>query len=639
MVDDTKRIIMVQKWVDRKSGREGVHMRVFDALSAAGAGKGKERTLTGLTTVWSEHTESAKPLAQYPRPQLRRNDWLCLNGYWHYAFTEKGIRPERFDGRILVPFSPETARSGVRRRLEPEQYLWYFRTVDLPKVPEGRRILLHFGAVDERCVVWWNGKLLGSHRNGYLPFSFDVTGLIREGKNTIWVRVQDDTDSGGACCGKQSLLPKGMFYTAQSGIWQTVWLEAVPENFIEDVKITPLFDTGEVRLELSLTQAQELQVLIRGRDSTYLHRVGADEFTYVEHRYAEKVDCSVNGHETQRAAAVVQIALPEVCPWSPEEPFLYEMRLTAGKDCVDSYFAMRKFSVGRDEGGCPRLLLNNRPYFFNGVLDQGYWPESLYTPPSDEAMVFDIKKMRELGFNMMRKHVKIEPMRWYYHCDRLGMIVWQDMINGGGKPDLKKLCYLPTAVPSVTRRIRDDNYRFFGRTDRRERERWEEECLEMVRQLYNCPCIAMWVPFNEGWGQFDALRITERIRSLDPTRLIDHASGWFDQGGGDVRSVHNYFRPLRVSGDGAKKRPFVLSEYGGLTCPVRGHTCAKEVYGYRSCGMTADFTKAFWELQKKIHALEKDGLCAAVYTQVSDVEEEINGLYTYDRKKCKILGE
>lgn len=612
-------------------------MRIFDALSAAGAGRGKERTITQLSTIWSEQDGNKKPLAQYPRPQLRRGDWMCLNGYWHYAFTDKGIRPEKFDGRILVPFSPETSRSGVGKRLEPGGYLWYFRSVDLAKLPEGRRLLLHFGAVDERCIVWWNGKLLGSHRNGYLPFSFDVTDLVREGKNTIWVRVQDDTDAGGACCGKQTLSPKGMFYTAQSGIWQSVWMETVPENFIEDVKITPLFDEGEVRLELSLTQAQEIQILVCGRDSTYIHRVGAEEFTYVTHRFSEKVDCFVNGHEAQQAVAQVQIALPEVCPWSPEEPFLYRLVITAGEDCVESYFAMRKFSLGKDEYGHTRLLLNNEPYFFHGVLDQGYWPESLYTPPSDEAMVFDIKKMKELGFNTMRKHIKIEPMRWYYHCDRLGMIVWQDMINGGGKPDLKRLCYLPTAVPAVTQRIRDNDYRFFGRTDQRERRRWEEECMEMVRQLYNCPCIAMWVPFNEGWGQFDALRITERIRSIDTTRLIDHASGWFDQGGGDIRSVHNYFRPLRVTKDRAEERAFVISEYGGLTCPVKGHTCAKEVYGYRAYETPATFTKAFKEQQKKLRALERQGLCGAVYTQVSDVEEEINGLYTYDRKICKII--
>ncbi len=612
-------------------------MRIFDALSAAGAGRGKERTITQLSTIWSEQDGNKKPLAQYPRPQLRRGDWMCLNGYWHYAFTDKGIRPEKFDGRILVPFSPETSRSGVGKRLEPGGYLWYFRSVDLAKLPEGRRLLLHFGAVDERCIVWWNGKLLGSHRNGYLPFSFDVTDLVREGKNTIWVRVQDDTDAGGACCGKQTLSPKGMFYTAQSGIWQSVWMETVPENFIEDVKITPLFDEGEVRLELSLTQAQEIQILVCGRDSTYIHRVGAEEFTYVTHRFSEKVDCFVNGHEAQQAVAQVQIALPEVCPWSPEEPFLYRLVITAGEDCVESYFAMRKFSLGKDEYGHTRLLLNNEPYFFHGVLDQGYWPESLYTPPSDEAMVFDIKKMKELGFNTMRKHIKIEPMRWYYHCDRLGMIVWQDMINGGGKPDLKRLCYLPTAVPAVTQRIRDNDYRFFGRTDQRERRRWEEECMEMVRQLYNCPCIAMWVPFNEGWGQFDALRITERIRSIDTTRLIDHASGWFDQGGGDIRSVHNYFRPLRVTKDRAEERAFVISEYGGLTCPVKGHTCAKEVYGYRAYETPAAFTKAFKEQQKKLRALERQGLCGAVYTQVSDVEEEINGLYTYDRKICKII--
>ncbi len=619
---------------DDGTGRS-IHMRVFDALSAAGAGREKERTLTELSTVWSENGEKKPALPEYPRPQLRRSDWLCLNGYWHYALTDKGVRPESFDGRILVPFSPESARSGVRKQLEPGKYLWYFRSVELPALPEGRRLLLHFGAVDERCIVWWNGKLLGSHRNGYLAFFFDVTELAREGKNTIWVRVQDDTDTGGACCGKQSLAPGGMFYTAQSGIWQTVWLESVPENFIEDVRVTPLYEEGEIRLEIAMTCAMDVKVQIQSRNSTYTHRISREEFVCVTHRRADRVDGFVNGHTSQRAVATVTIALPELCAWSPEDPFLYGMRIAAGRDCIDSYFAMRKFSVGKDGQGYPRLLLNNKPYFFHGVLDQGYWPESLYTPPCEEAMVFDITKMKALGFNMIRKHVKIEPMRWYYHCDRLGMIVWQDMVNGGGKPDLGRLCYLPTVLPAVTQRIRDDNYHFFGRTDRAGREEWERDCMAMVRQLYNCPCIGMWVLFNEGWGQFDALRITERLRRLDETRLIDHASGWFDQGGGDVRSVHNYFRPLRVSGDG---RPFVISEYGGFTCPVRGHTSTKAVYGYRSYETMAGFSQAFRQQQRKLRALEKKGLSGAVYTQLSDVEEEMNGLYTYDRKKCKVIG-
>lgn len=610
-------------------------MRVRDALSAVRTGKKKEREMAALTTVWSEQKTEGAILPEHPRPQMRRDEWESLNGWWHYAFTKKSGRPDTFDGRILVPFSPESARSGVGKRLEPGQYLWYFRSVKLESLPKGKRLLLHFGAVDERCIVWWNGRLLGSHRNGYLTFSFDVTQHVREGTNTIWVRVQDDTDASGACRGKQSLAPGGMFYTAHSGIWQTVWLEWVPENFIANLKITPLYDSGAVRIELSAVRPADAKIRIRGKTSSYLHFVKKEDFTVNGDAQAVRADGIVNAAEEKRAEAVMEITLPELCPWSPEDPFLYGLETVLGEDLVESYFAMRKFSVGTDSGRYPRLMLNNRPYFFHGVLDQGYWPESLCTPPDDEAMVFDIVKMKELGFNMIRKHVKIEPMRWYYHCDRIGMIVWQDMVNGGGRLDLWRLCYLPTALPAVTAKIKDDRYRFFARSDARERKWWEEDCLAMIRQLYNCPCIAMWVPFNEGWGQFDSLRITDEIRKADATRLVDHASGWFDQGGGDVKSVHNYFRPLKAVRD---KRPFVLSEYGGYSCAVLGHTSTEASYGYRTCRTEEEFSDAFWKLQEKIRSLEKKGLCGAVYTQVSDIEEEINGLYTYDRKKCKVAG-
>ncbi len=620
-------------------------MRVWSALAAMAAGKKKNGGETAeLTTLWSEGADGAPALREYPRPQLRREEWLCLNGPWRYAFTERGVRPERFDGTIQVPFSPESRRSGVGRRLEPGGYLWYFRALTLCGVPKGRRLLLHFGAVDDRCFVWWNGSLLGSHRNGYLPFSFDVTEHLREGKNTIWVRVQDDSDAGRQCRGKQSLHPKGMFYTAQSGIWQTVWLEWVPENYIERLKITPLFDEGEVRLELVMARPEAAEILIQGRDTSYLHHLGAEAFQLVDKGNGGGVRPGAGGGIRMGAGmagggaasayrAVCTVALPELRPWSPEDPFLYDLEIRAGEDRVRSYFAMRKFSAGTDEKGRPRLMLNNRPYFFNGVLDQGYWPESLYTPPDDRAMIFDIEQMKALGFNLMRKHVKIEPLRWYYHCDRLGMAVWQDMVNGGGRLSMLRLCYLPTLFPSLTARVRDSAYRFFARTDAAARRSWEEDCLAEVEHLYNCPCIGMWVPFNEGWGQFDALRITGAIRRLDGSRPVDHASGWFDQGGGDVKSVHNYFRRLRVQKD---RRPFVLSEYGGITWAAEGHTYSSASYGYRTCRSREQFAREFWKLQNRISQLEKQGLSAAVYTQVSDIEEEINGLFTYDRRVCKL---
>lgn len=525
-------------------------------------------------------------------------------------------QPEQFDGQICVPFSPESIRSGVERMLMPGEYLWYYREVEVDPAKPGKRLLLHFGAVDERCSIWWNGKLVGSHENGYLPFSFDVTEYVREGKNTLWLCVQDDSDKSHGCYGKQTLQPHGMFYTAQSGIWQTVWMEWVPDIRLDSVKITPLYDEASVMLDLKLTGPADTRISIT--------EPGTDR---------EAIVCRIP-EERFEADMKVCILVPDFYSWTPEHPFLYEMEIRAGEDLVQSYFAMRKFSSGMDEAGVPRLFLNNKPYFFNGILDQGYWPETLYTPPSDEAMIFDIQEMKRLSFNMMRKHIKIEPLRWYYHCDRLGMVVWQDMINGGGPIRLPLVCYLPTVLPAVTTRIKDNWYGFFARRDKKARRKWETDCMEMIKLLYNCPSIGLWVPFNEGWGQFDSLRITEKIREADPTRLIDHASGWFDQGGGDVKSVHNYFRKLKVVKD---KRPFVLSEYGGCVCPVTDHLFCDKSYGYKAYQSLEAVSEAFWKQQDEIRKLEKEGMSGAVYTQVSDVEEEINGLFTYDRKVCKII--
>lgn len=589
-------------------------MRVHDAVFAMQKGRVKQnagQNSEKLTTVWSG--EASKD--EYPRPQLRRNEWFCLNGSWSYAITKSAERPSRFDGKIQVPFSPECERSGVRRQLLPGEFLWYYRQLEIEKKRSGQRLLLHFGAVDERCIVWWNGRKLGTHENGYLAFSFDVTEQLREGVNTLWVCVQDDTDSGIACRGKQSLHPQGMFYPAQSGIWQTVWLEWVPELHVETLLITPCYDEEAVRIAVSLSAPVDVTLMIQDSETSYYHRVEAEEFAPGE------------------TGVMVSMTLPQMHPWSPETPFLYRLSVTAGEDHVESYFAMRKFSVGKDERGIPRLMLNNRPYFFNGVLDQGYWPESLYTPPGDAALIADIRGMKQLGFNMLRKHVKIEPMRYYYHCDRLGMVVWQDMPNGGAGPDLIRVCYLPNLVPAVIDKISDHRYRYFGRSNRKARKQWAGDCLEMVRQLYNCPCIGMWVPFNEGWGQFDACAIERGIKKLDSTRLVDHASGWFDQGGGDIKSIHNYFRRLRVK---PERRPVVLTEYGGFGCMVEGHCKTQGAFGYHTYSSPEKLSKAFQNARKELKKLEQKGLSGAVYTQLSDVETEINGLYTYDRKVCKI---
>ena len=593
-------------------------MRIKDAISAMQLGKKKQVTVRELSTIWSEQADDglhAVPLPEYPRPQLKREEWTCLNGWWEYGICRsadagKASRGEA-DGTILVPFSPETKRSGVGRTLLPGETLWYRKKFEDLHLPEGRRLLLHFGAVDERCAVYWNGHKVGSHRNGYLSFSFDVTQFVQPGANELKVFVRDDTDEGKECRGKQTLEPGGMFYHAQSGIWQTVWLETVPEIYLGELKITPYPEEKAVELKMAFCGEPQDGAQVR---------ICVDESE-------EGVAFPLRNEVTAR------IPVPQPRLWSPEDPQLYSLRIEAGEDRVESYFAMRSFGVGKDAEGTTRLLLNGEPYFFNGVLDQGYWPESLMTPPADEALVYDIEQMKALGFNMLRKHVKIECARWYYHCDRIGMVVWQDMINGGGPVQTLLETYLPTIFPAIGNHLRDDHYGLLAREDEKARKRFERDLLRMIRQLGNHPCIGQWVPFNEGWGQFDALRITDRIKKEDPTRPVDHASGWFDQGGGDVRSVHNYFRPLTVQ---KESRAFVISEYGGINCQIEGHTMNEEVYGYHTAGVS-DFPQQFADKMAEIRALEKEGLCGAVYTQVSDVEEETNGLLTYDRKVCKVI--
>jgi len=609
------------------SAVSGKGVRIKDEIASLQLGRKKNTHVNQLNTVWSEKAldgPEAVPLAEYPRPQMRRENWTCLNGWWDYSIRsderqqEPGVvRTAGPDGRILVPFSPETVRSGVGATLQPGETLWYAREIEMSDLPAGRRLLLHFGAVDERCRVWWNGMEAGSHRNGYLPFTFDVTEYVRDGANLLQVAVQDDTDKGTACRGKQTLKPGGMYYHAQSGIWQTVWLETVPDHYLTDFRITPDPEGEAVGLQLFFSSEAETDVTVS---------LEGEEFSF-----------------TGESGMQIRIPVPEPRLWSPEEPNLYPFRIQARKsgqspeadgdaDVVDSYFAMRSFGIGEDEAGRPCLLLNGNPYFFHGVLDQGYWPESLMTAPADEALIYDIEAMKKAGFNMLRKHVKIEPARWYYHCDRLGMVVWQDMVNGGGPVPKLLETYLPNIIPAIIDHMPDDRYRILAREDTQARVEFEEDLLEMVRVLYNCPCIGLWTPFNEGWGQFDALRLSEMVKAADPTRPVDHASGWFDQGGGDLRSIHNYFRPLKVE---KEARPCVLTEYGGINSTIPGHSMSEEVYGYQKSDPAA-FPDTFRALMDQISQLKADGLAGAVYTQVSDIEEETNGILTYDRKVMKL---
>jgi beta-galactosidase/beta-glucuronidase len=588
-------------------------MKIKDVIKTFMLSK-KKQSYNQLYTKWGEELDSEHVLEEYPRPQLKRDNYTILNGYWDYSITKKKEKPSRSEGKILVPFSPECALSGVNRQVMPDDYLWYERNVTIDKIPDGNRCILHFGAVDQFCEVFINNTKVKKHIGGYLPFSCDITKYIKTGDNRVTVRVIDLTDTSYHSRGKQVMLRGGMFYTAQSGIWQTVWFEWVPEQYIKSIRITPSLEESCIQLDISMNHWEG--------------KVEEKEIT-VEIFSEKQLLQSVKDYGT---SFVIPIKNPRL--WSPEDPFLYDMTITVGEDVVESYFAMRKFEVRKDEEGIPRMFLNNRAYFHNGLLDQGYWPDGLYTAPSDEAMIYDIQTTKELGFNMLRKHIKIEPLRWYYHCDRLGVLVWQDMVNGGEKYNMFWLGYIPTFLPSFVKKIKDNCYVLFSRANKKGRDEWTRECRKTVEHLYNCPSIAVWVPFNEGWGQFDAAKASELIKGLDKTRLIDQASGWFDQRGGDLSSVHNYFRKLDVI---LENRAVVLSEFAGYVCYIPKHSYSNNIYGYKIYVNKKDLNKAVQDLyNKEIPALIKKGLSSAVFTQLSDVEDEVNGLLTYDRKVCKV---
>lgn len=567
-----------------------------------------------LYTKWGEKLDSEHVLEEYPRPQLRRGNYTILNGYWNYSITKALERPDSFEGKILVPFSPESVLSGVNRQVGPEEILWYERLLVVDKKYKAMRCILHFGAVDQSCEVYINQDKVIEHTGGYLPFSIDITGNIKQGENYLCVKVHDYRDTSYHSRGKQVLERGGIFYTAQSGIWQTVWMEWVPDSYIEALKITPIFDDNSIYLEIIMNH---------------------NHFIDTGQKY--KVEIFANNQllqSTMEQHPTMKIPIRKIVVWSPEAPFLYDLVVTVGEDKVESYFAMRKFEVKKDSRGISRIFLNNEPYFQNGLLDQGYWPDGLYTAPSDEALIFDIQSAKDLGFNMLRKHIKIEPLRWYYHCDWLGVIVWQDMVNGGEKYNLLMVAHLPTVFPKLINHLKDNHYGLLARKSEEGRKEWIAECKETVNHLYNCPSIAVWVPFNEGWGQFDAGNAAELIRSIDNTRLIDHASGWFDQKKGDFKSIHNYFHKLEVK---TEQRAVIFSEFGGYACYIPDHSYSMQVYGYRIYLTKEDFNEAFQKLyQNEIVKLIGEGLAAAVYTQLSDVEDEVNGLFSYDRKVCKV---
>lgn len=600
-------------------------------------------TLRPLYTPWGETLDADHVLEEYPRPQLRRKDYHSLNGYWDYCFGEAtpGV-PFAPDGQILVPFSPESLLSGVNRQLKPGETLWYQRTITLTR-PNAllSRCLLHFDAVDQEATVYLNGEKIAEHHCGYLPFTveFPITTTTDPSADhftfLLQICVRDHSDTSYYSRGKQSLKRGGMFYTAQSGIWQSVWYEWVPANPIEALYITPDYEkqqfTIQLRFQNALSDCPTIQI---GAASTeQLHQVIVEKSLH--ETILEKPTDKTPFHQYTLICSL-PAELP-FCPWTPQDPHLYPVTITADEDIVESYFAMRTFTIEKDASGIPRFCLNHKPIFLHGILDQGYWSDGLMTAPSDEALQYDIKLVKSLGFNMIRKHIKIERLRFYYHCDRIGMIVWQDMVNGGKRDNMLKVCYLPTLFSSLGKaRMYPLAKRLLLTKQPAERKQeWTRECEETIRHLYNVPSIAAWVPFNEGWGQFDTEEVCSLIRGLDATRQIDAASGWFDCGAGDFVSVHNYFRPLKVKTE--KERAFVLSEYGGYACHIAEHSSVDRTYGYRKYESCEQLSAAYQNLiEKQLHPLIEKGLCGAVYTQISDIEEEVNGLVTYDRRIVKM---
>lgn len=588
--------------------------------------------LRPLYTPWGETLDEEHIWEEYPRPQMVRTNYTILNGRWDYAIRPAGkaaAQPSSYDGKILVPFSPESLLSGVGRQLRPDEVLYYRRSFHLDTLSDSRRLLLHFGAVDQIARVFINGKEVMTHRGGYLPFEADITDYVVKGENILTLRVTDKTEFSGLSRGKQRLKRGGIFYTAQSGIWQTVWYEWVPAYYVRKMTITPDYDEKQVLLCLHMSDDH-----IAPETDSYVEILDGGKQIAME---------KLSGSNHQLTCTV---SLPDMKSWTPETPFLYNLKIYAGEDYLESYFAMRHFSIGTDANGYPCFCLNHRPYFLYGALDQSYWPDGLYTPPCDDAFIYDIETAKKLGFNLLRKHIKIEAARWYYHCDRLGMLVWQDMVNGGDVYKSFFVGHIPTLFPSSWSRIRDHHYSLFSRTSKENREEWKKECLDTIETLFNVPSLAVWGPFNEGWGQFDANEVTELIRQADPSRPIDQASGWYDQHGGDFISEHNYFRKLKSHAVKAKDqkekrqapfRAFILSEFGGYACHLPMHSSLDRIFGYRKYDTTGDLGNAYDQLiHEELLPLKDQGLCGAIYTQLTDVEEEVNGLITYDRRVVKL---
>ena len=602
----------------------------------------KDVTLTRLMTPWGEQVDPENLISEHPHPQFARAHFQVLNGWWDCAFAvgtqevpstadlplivDAATIPAdvAFTQRILVPFSPEAPLSGVNRQLKPGELLWYRRTFEAPALVNDDRLLLHFQGVDHTCSCRINGTTVGGHAGGYSPFAFDITNYLVEGANEILLCVADSSELGGHVRGKQRLDRGDIWYTAQSGIWQTVWLETVPANRIDRIRIFTDAHEGSITVDAAF------------RDSAPR---GHDPQLTVEIRDAQGSVVAADTFPAAGETCAMKFTLPDAHLWTPEDPYLYTMMLTYGSDVVSSYCGIRSAGMGSDARGRARFFLNGQPYFLKGILDQGYWPDGLMTAPSDDALVHDILAAKAAGFNMMRKHIKLEASRWYYHCDRLGMLVWQDMVNGGDAgPHQWQWSYKPTLFKASWNHYADtdDKHKVeLGSADGAYQAEWMRTSEEIIEYLQGHPSIVTWVLFNEGWGQFDSEAACKHIREIDSTRPIDAVSGWYDQGAGDFKSVHNYFRSLKVWPD-AGKRAFAISECGGLTYRVEGHSSLPEAYGYAAYEDADAWAADVRKLLAHLDGLEAKGLAGYVYTQLSDIEEEANGILTYDRRVNKL---
>lgn len=567
-----------------------------------------------MPTPWTHKADKVKPLNEYPRPQMVRSNWQNLNGAWQYAITDEnsGI-PDKWEGNILVPFPVESYLSGVQKRIDKTKKLWYQKTINIQKRSD-RNVLLHIGACDWQTHIYINGKEVLTHEGGYIPIEQDITAQLNNGKNSIVISCWDPTDKGEQARGKQVSNPSGIYYTSVTGIWQTVWIEQVPKTYIKDYNVVTDIDHSTVIVQPEIVNPRS-----------------GDQYIVSVLRSGKLV--------TQAAfsdtAFLKPISIPGAKLWSPDQPNLYDLQLTIKRnnkivDQVRGYFGMRKIAVAKDEKGVQRIFLNNKPVFMYGPLDQGYWSDGIYTAPTEEALVSDIKRMKEMGFNTVRKHVKVEPSRWYYHCDILGLLVWQDMPSGYGE-------IVP--VKDHEHSIEGDwlarHYKDVERTEASE-QIFRKEWAAIIRSLKKHPSIVVWVPFNESWGQFKTNEILSWTKTLDPTRLVDGSSGWIDRGAGEMRDYHLYGKRLDQSFPLEDKRSLVIGEFGGLGLVVKNHTMKKDAWGYSNFTSEKELLDAYARLIDRIETLKKEGFSAAIYTQLTDVETEVNGIITYDRYQLKM---